>query len=207
MRIKVLTDKFFRGPTLAVAKNLLGKFLVRRYKRKKLAVMITEVEAYDGPNDLASHASHGKTERNKVMFGKAGRFYVYFTYGMHWLVNIVTGPEGYPAAVLLRGGKSQSANGEWIDINGPARLTKYLKIDGKLNGKPANKKTGLWFEDRGINLRSKQGALALLRMINEIPRTGARVKIKPLQIVRSKRIGVDYAGKWANKLYNFRIRL
>jgi DNA-3-methyladenine glycosylase len=214
---KTLAKHFFDRPTLAVARDLLGKFLVRRYKRKKLALMITEVEAYDGPNDLASHASRGKTERNKVMFGKAGRFYVYFTYGMHWMLNIVTGPKNYPAAVLIRGGiladNRKGASGparlnfSEKKLGGPARLTKYLKIDGKLNGKPATKKTGLWFEDRGINPRSKRGTLDLARMISKIPRAGARVKVKPLQIVRCKRVGVDYAGKWADKLYNFRIRL
>lgn len=150
--------------------------MVRHLRGKKIAVMITEVEAYDGPKDLASHASRGKTERTKIMFGEAGHFYAYFTYGMHWLVNIVTGPENYPAAVLLRAGRTTDGK----NITGPARLTKYLKINGKLNGKTANKKTGLWFEDRGV-------------------------KIKPPQIVAGKRIGVDYAGKWAKKLYNFKI--
>ena len=66
--------------------------------------MISEVEAYDGPRDKASHASRGLTPRNRPMFGDAGHFYVYFTYGIHWLVNITTGPRGYPAAVLFRGG-------------------------------------------------------------------------------------------------------
>ena len=65
--------------------------------------MITEVEAYDGPRDKASHASRGLTPRNAPMFGEAGRFYIYFTYGMHWMLNIVTGKRGYPAAVLIRG--------------------------------------------------------------------------------------------------------
>jgi DNA-3-methyladenine glycosylase len=168
---KVLTSRFFNKPTLTVAKNLLGKFLVRQRGGKDISLMITEVEAYDGPNDKASHASCGKTERNKVMFGKAGNWYVYFTYGMHWMLNIVTGSENYPAAVLIRGTDK---------INGPARITKFLKIDKKFNGKIANKKSGLWIEDRGI-------------------------KVKESRIRRGKRIGVDYAGKWATKPYRFKL--
>ncbi len=175
--VKILTQKFFNRPTLAVARALLGKFLIRRYRGKNIAVMITEVEAYDGPQDRASHASRGMTPRTKIMFGEAGRFYIYFTYGMHWLVNIVTGPKGYPAATLIRAGRTPDGK----DIVGPARLTKYLKIDKRFNDEPANKKTGLWFENR-------------------------TVQFKPSKIVAEKRIGVDYAGKiWANKLYNFKI--
>ena len=73
-----------------IAKSLLGKFLVRRYKGKTKAYLITDVEAYDGFKDKASHAHRGKTERNKIMFGMAGYWYIYFTYGIHWMLNIVT---------------------------------------------------------------------------------------------------------------------
>ncbi len=189
---KILPQKFFDQPTLAAAKSLLGKYLVRRYrgnpspdkatKGKDIALMITEVEAYDGPHDTASHASRGETPRTKIMFGEAGRFYVYFTYGMHWMLNVVTGAKGYPAAILLRGGMVKMRHGTWKEVRGPARLTKYLKIDKKLDGNLADRRTGLWFEDRGKI-------------------------IKPSRIVRGKRIGVKYAGKiWANKLYNFQIK-
>ncbi len=155
---------------LKVAKNLLGKFLIRRIGKKEIALIITEVEFYGGLNDKASHASRGMTERNKIMFGKAGNWYVYFTYGMHWMLNIVIGPKDYPAAILIRGTDR---------ISGPARITKYLKIDKKFNGKPINKKTGLWIENRGI-------------------------KIKPLEIKSAKRIGVDYAGKyWSSRKWRF----
>jgi DNA-3-methyladenine glycosylase len=221
---KALSSNFFNRPTLVVAKNLLGKFLVRKFLRRsassqrksachEVAVMITEVEAYDGPNDRASHASRGKTERTKIMFGEAGRFYVYFTYGMHWLVNIVTGPKGYPAAVLIRGamlvnsknGEPRPQSGRAASLSGPARLAKYLKIDKKFNGKSTSRRTGLWFEDRGVNPHTKRGALALARMINKTPRSSVGIKIKLSQILRSRRVGVDYAGKWAKKLYNFKI--
>ena len=166
---KVLPQKFFNQPVLKIAQNLLGKFLVRKFRSKEISLIIIEIEAYNGFNDKASHASHGRTERNKVMFDEAGKWYVYFTYGMHWMLNIVTGAKNYPAAVLIRAAGN---------INGPAKLTKYLKIDKKFNGLTANRETGLWFEDRGV-------------------------KIKKSQIKKSKRIGVEYAGKWANKHYRF----
>ena len=177
---KVLASGFFDRPTLRVAKELLGKFLVRRFPRRsasglrksasrEAAAMIIEVEAYIGFHDLASHASRGKTARNTVMFGRAGVWYVYFTYGMHWMLNIVTGPKGYPAAVLIRGIEG---------IPGPARVTKYFKVDRRMNLKPASRKTGLWIEDRGAR----------------IPKS--RMK-------RGMRIGVDYAGSWKRKLWRF----
>ena len=92
-----MNKEFFDRPALEVAPDLLGKFLVRKGNGKEIALMITDVEAYDGLKDKASHASVGQTERNKAMFGPAGHWYVYFTYGMHWMLNAVTGPMGYPA--------------------------------------------------------------------------------------------------------------
>lgn len=138
--------EFFNRSTLKVAEDLIGKFLVRRYRGREISAMITEVEAYDGFKDKASHAHRGKTERNKVMFGEAGHWYIYFTYGMHWMLNIVAGPKNYPAAVLIRGVN---------DVTGPGRLTKYFKISGNFNGKECSKKSGLWIEDRGIRIESE----------------------------------------------------
>ncbi len=180
---KALPLSFFNRPTVVVAKTLLGKYLVRRYRGKTIALMVTEVEAYDGPRDMASHASRGRTPRNELMFDEAGHFYVYFTYGMHWLVNIVTGPRGYPAAVLIRAGAYEdSRTGTLCHVHGPARITKFLHIGGALNGKRTSKGNGLWLEDRGV----------------KIPRKA---------IAARKRIGVDYAGPaWANKKYNFALR-
>jgi DNA-3-methyladenine glycosylase len=175
----ILPPAFFNRPVLKVAPELLGKYLVRRIGRgqasKTIALPITEVEAYDGPHDKACHASKGRTARTAPMFGPGGRFYVYFCYGIHWMLNIVTGPKGYPAAILIR-----AAGG----INGPAKLTKHLQISKSLNKKPADKASGLWFEDRGTN-RSKD-------------------RIAKKDIKRSPRIGVDYAGPvWAKKPYRF----
>ncbi|MDA2922123.1 DNA-3-methyladenine glycosylase [Patescibacteria group bacterium AH-259-L07] len=132
---------------MKVAKALLGKFLVRRYYGKEISLMITEVEAYDGFKDKASHASYGRTERNKIMFEGPGIWYVYFIYGTHWMLNIVTGKKNYPAAVLIRGSKQ---------MHGPGRITKYLHIDKRFNGLPTNKDAGLWIEDRGIKIKRTQ---------------------------------------------------
>lgn len=137
----ILTTNFFNRPTINVAKDLLGKYLVRKTKNEIFALQINEVEAYDGPNDLACHGRFGKTPRTAPMFGPAGHFYVYFVYGIHWMLNIVTGPQNYPAAILIRGAEG---------IKGPAKLTKHFKIDKSFNSKPANIKTNLWIEDRNI---------------------------------------------------------
>ncbi len=89
----VLPPSFFDRPTLEVARDLLGKTLVRRFPDGTTrALRITEVEAYDGPDDKASHTSKGRTPRTEVMFGESGHFYIYLCYGLHWMLNIVTGP-------------------------------------------------------------------------------------------------------------------
>jgi DNA-3-methyladenine glycosylase len=189
---KKLPKTFFERRTTTVAKELLGKYIVKNYSAKhpksrpnkrEIGLMITEVEAYDGPFDLASHARFGSTPRTKIMFGEAGYFYVYFTYGMHWMVNVVTGPKNYPAAILLRAGTYiDPVTKKEILINGPARLTKFLGINKKFNEKPANRKTGLWFEDRGMAAKKKN-------------------------IIAGKRIGVDYGGPiWSAKKYNFKLK-
>ena len=119
-RGKSLFQDFFDRPTLEVAPDLLGKFLCREVDGSILRLRITEVEAYDGPEDKACHAHRGKTPRNEIMFGPAGRWYVYLCYGMHWMLNAVTGPVDFPAAVLFRG---------CLEVTGPGRLTKALGID------------------------------------------------------------------------------
>ena len=206
--VKILKQKFFNRPTLTVAKELIGKVLARRFPRqsalalldkksngvnprksacRQVAAMITEVEAYVGPNDKASHASRGKTLRTKVMFGKPGHWYVYLIYGMHYCLNVVTEKEGYPAAVLIRSVAIPERKGDGfiihnskfiIPVRGPGRVCKYFKIDKFFNEKPASLKTGLCIEDRGIKINSRH-------------------------IKRGKRIGVNYAGKWKDKLWRF----
>src|SRR3989338_2934287 len=99
---KVLTAPFFNKPTLQVAPKLLGKSLVRKMGKREITGIITEVEAYVGPQDHASHAFRGRTSRSEVMFGKPGIWYVYLIYGMHHCLNIVADREGYPAAILIR---------------------------------------------------------------------------------------------------------
>jgi DNA-3-methyladenine glycosylase len=165
----VLGDEFYARPALAVARDLLGKYLVRQLGDEQIALRIHETEAYIGPRDLACHAAKGRTSRTEVMFGPAGYWYVYFIYGIHWMLNVVTESEGFPAAVLLRGAGT---------ADGPARLTKALAIDKRLNSQPADLSAGLWIEDRG----------------ERVVRSAVR---------RTPRIGVDYAGLWAAKPYRF----
>jgi DNA-3-methyladenine glycosylase len=125
---------------LDVARDLLGATV----DRKGVRLRLTEVEAYDGANDPASHAFRGETPRNAVMFGRAGHAYVYFTYGMHFCVNLVCGPPGVASAVLLRAGEisagldvaqARRSNSTLRDLaRGPARLTQALDIDRGLDG-------------------------------------------------------------------------
>ncbi len=129
---------FFQRPTLEVTRDLLGKNLCRAQGGQIVRLPVTEVEAYDGPDDLASHASRGMTPRNAVMFERGGVFYVYLCYGIHWMLNVVTGEKGWPGAVLIRGVG---------DFDGPGKLTKALRIRADMNGKPAEPQSGLWFEE------------------------------------------------------------
>ena len=168
---KILPASFFARPTPAVARDLLGKYIVRRWRGREIALMITEVEAYDGPKDRESHASRGRTARNDVMFGPPGIFYVYFTYGMHWMLNVVTGRRDYPAAVLIR-----AAGG----VTGPARLTKFLRVGGAQNKTPAARGTGLWFEDRGV--RVPRTAIAAMKRVG-VDYAGTTWAEKPLRFM------------------------
>ena len=160
MKLKKLLRSFYLRPTITVAKDLLGKYLVRKIGSKTLIGKIVEVEAYLGLNDAASHTYRGQTKRNEVMFRKGGNLYVYFTYGMHFCANVVTEKEGIGHAVLLRAlepiqgidimakhrtmiddfsDKKQMADG--VDIsdargltNGPAKLCQAFGIGKKENG-------------------------------------------------------------------------
>lgn len=132
----------FQGKnTVVLARWLLGKVLVRTTPTGRVASLITDVEAYDGEKDLACHANKGRTKRTEVMYQPGGRWYVYLCYGVHEMLNLVTGPADYPAAVLIRG----------LDtVAGPGRLTKRLGIGRDLNGCTATRAAGLHLEDHGL---------------------------------------------------------
>ena len=142
-----LPASFFRRPTLEVCRDLLGKNLCREIKGQIVRLPLVELEAYDGPEDLASHASRGMTPRNKVMFEEGGVWYVYLCYGMHWMLNIVTGERGFPGAILLRGAGS---------VDGPGKLTKELHVLADFNGKSAEPRCGLWIEESGVRVLDHQ---------------------------------------------------
>ncbi len=130
------------GAVDEVAPRILGATLTRELDGQIIRTKIVEVEAYD-QHDLASHSYRGKTERTQVMFEQSGHLYVYFTYGMHYCCNVVTGPEGHGAAVLIRavepleGKQSMTQHRQVAGVNlsnGPAKLCQALKIDKQLNG-------------------------------------------------------------------------
>ena len=171
-----LQRSFFARDSAAVARDLLGKKLLRQIDDALLVGIIIEVEAYYGEHDSASHASRGRTRRNSVMFGPAGLSYVYFVYGMHNMFNIVTEKEGVAGAVLIRGLVQTTGvefmvanrNGNYRDVtNGPARLCQALQIDRSLN---------LWDLTAGERLWLEDGATVF-----------------DAQIQASPRIGIDYA--------------
>lgn len=134
----VLPCEFFNRPAVEVARELIGKVIVRSLAPTASSFTITETEAYEGSHDLACHSAKGRTARTEVMFGPAGRFYVYRIYGLHWMLNIVTGDVNEAAAVLVRGIEG---------VNGPGRVAAALKIDSSLGGLPAVPASGLWFEE------------------------------------------------------------
>lgn len=172
--IRALPASFYARDVLEVAPALLGARLVRNLDGVEIAGLITEVEAYRGEEDLACHARAGRTPRTAVMYGPPGRAYVYFTYGMHWMLNAVCMDADFPAAVLLRA--IQPLNGleiiaarrdgvdeaHWSD--GPAKLCRALDIDRALNGCDLTDPSGgLWIEP---------GQSVLADQIRTTPRIG-----------------------------------
>lgn len=160
-----LQRSFFDRPTLEVAEGILGALLVRELPNgRRISGWVVEAEAYIGSEDQACHARHGKTDRNAPMWGPPGHSYVYFTYGMHWLLNAVTEGEGYPAAVLLRGLLPNEGIDEMRQrrrgrpdselTDGPAKLCQALAIDKELNEVDlCNHGSQLWFES-GVQVPS-----------------------------------------------------
>ena len=162
-----LSQKFYLRPADVVAKDLIGKKLVRVFDNdERLESIISETEAYCGEKDLACHASKGKTQRTKIMYEEGGKVYVYLIYGMYWLLNFVTHNEGEPHAVLIRG---------TLDIQGPGRIGKNLKLSKDFYGEDLMKSSKIWVEDSNY---------------------------KP-KVISKPRIGVDYAGEWAKKPWRF----
>ena len=153
-----LARGFFAQDTLTVARSLLGKRLVRRFGGQRLAGRIVETEAYIGGDDLGCHASVGRTARNDVMFGPPGHAYIYFTYGMHWMFNVVTEVDGFPAAVLIRAleplegqavmERNRKGRTGFDLCSGPAKLAQALHITRALNGIDlcARRGTQVWIE-------------------------------------------------------------
>jgi DNA-3-methyladenine glycosylase len=174
---EVLSRSYFAGPTVEVARSLIGKYLVRENGHGQIAGKIVEVEAYVGSEDKACHASKGRTQRTDVMFGPPGVAYVYLIYGMYHCLNVVTEGEDFPAAILIR---AIEIEGRLID--GPGRLCREMGIDRTLNRIDLTQGDALWFEDRGQSVSKKA--------IGTFPR-----------------IGIDYAGEWANKLWRFRMQM
>jgi DNA-3-methyladenine glycosylase len=183
---RLLTREFYDRPTLLVARHLLGARLIRVLDGVRLGGMIIETEAYIGEEDLGCHARAGKTKRNAVMYGKPGQAYIYFTYGMHWMLNSVTERQGFPAAVLIRAIEPI----ENIDIIasrrhggntfGPAKLTQALCIDGSLNGVDLySRKAGLWIE--------------------------IGVSIPDIEVITGPRVGLENVPEpWRSKPWRFR---
>ena len=184
---RLITDRaWFDRPAAEVAPDLLGSLLIHESPRGRVVGRIVEVEAYQGPEDLAAHSSRGLTPRNAVMFGPPGHLYVYLVYGLHHCANVVCGPGAKPEAVLLRA--AQVLEGEAL-----ARSWRGAALDERLAAGPGNLGAafGIDRELNGVDLLAGPVRLAL----------GER----PARVVRSARVGVDYAGEWASRPLRFAI--
>jgi DNA-3-methyladenine glycosylase len=140
---------FFTRDVLEAAPGLLGKVLAVKLDDDLIRrFIISETEAYRGSDDKACHASKGRTPRTEIMFHEGGRLYVYFVYGMYWMLNIVTGIENDPQAVLIRGLK---------DCTGPGRVSKLLGIDRSFYGEDLVDSDRIWIEESGTTPAYKTG--------------------------------------------------
>ena len=172
-----LSRSFYDRDTTIVARNLLGKYLIRKYRGHEKIGKIVEVEAYLGSHDLAAHSARGRTPRTEVMFGPPGCAYVYMIYGMYFCMNVVTEKEGHASAVLLRAVEPIQNIKE--NTRGPGLLCKAMKIDKRLNGHD--------LESDGFYIA--EGDF-----------------LEDLKIIERPRIGVDYAKQWAQRLLRFYIK-
>ena len=172
-RIKKLSRSFFQLPAEEVAQALIGKILVRRLRGRLFRARLIETEAYLGPDDLASHASKGRTRRTEVLFGAPGRAYVYLIYGMYEMLNVVAGAAGQGQAVLIRAADPLD---DWkANLSGPGRLTRAMEITRLQNG---------------LDLTGTQ--IYLLDNSDYQP-----------VVQSAKRIGIDYAREWKDAPLRF----
>jgi len=183
VKLRVLAREFYNRDTVCVARELLGKTLVRKIGRQKLSGIITETEAYKGKNDPASHASRKMTERNKVMFGQIGKTYVYFTYGNHFMLNAVAKNEKNNAgAVLIRSIKPQEGIKLMIKNRKTSIISNLTNGPGKLT--------------QAMNITKKQNNIDLIKNSTVFITDG----ISPKKILKKSRIGIT---KGTEKLWNF----
>ncbi len=180
----VAQRSWFDRPAESLAPDLLGALLVHDAPEGRIAGRIVEVEAYLGPEDLAAHSARGRTPRNAVMFGPPGHLYVYFIYGMHHCANVVCGPGGKPEAVLLRG--VELTQGQEL-----ARSRRGGVPAARLASGPGNLAAAFGI-DRRLN-----GADLLAGPIRLVPAPS------PLPCTRTARVGVGYAGEWADRPLRF----
>lgn len=169
-----LPRAFYARDTRTVAKELLGKILVHQEGGVRRAARIVETEAYHGPNDRASHARFGPTPRAAVMFGRPGVAYVYLVYGLSHCMNVVTGPEGFPSAVLLRA--AEPVEGCLHATRGPGNLCRALAIRRE--------------HDDGRDLCGDD------LFLEDAPAA-------PERILAARRVNVDYAGPWAERPWRY----
>jgi len=168
-----ISHPFYAREAKTLARDLIGKIIVHQRRGRTYRARIVETEAYIGPHDLASHSSKGRTNRTEVLFGSAGHVYIYLIYGMYVMFNIVAGKRGSGQAVLIRAAEPLD---DWdADLSGPGKLTRALRITRSMNG----------LDLTGNRLYLVQNA-----------------QYRPL-IRRAKRIGVEYAGEWKNKMLRF----
>ena len=179
MTARRLTRGDFNRPTLHVARDLVGAYIVRSHRGRVVSAMIAETEAYKGPKDAASHAFGGRrTARVEPLYKDGGTVYVYLVYGMHWLLNFSTRGEGMPEGVLIRAVSIERGDGYEVVV-GPGRVTKSLGIDKRLDGADATESSELWLEDRGVRWSARH-------------------------VRKGPRVGVDYAGPyWAARPWRF----
>ena len=174
-----LDRRDFSQSSVRVARDLLGKFIVRCFERTTLRAMIVEAEAYKGPQDAASHAYGGRrTPRVEPLYGDSGTVYVYLCYGIHWMLNFSVAGPGTPQGVLVRGILTDP-DGDAKPLLGPGKVTRYLHIDKTLDGIDATKSRHLWLEARDV-------------------------RVPPRCVRKGPRIGVEYAGAhWAARPWRF----